>query len=157
MNGPPNRRSQTTHRPPNDTGEKAVREYEDPGQRTLLVALAIAFVLSALVARGPLGQRPALAVFLRLKLLVSTFNLVLLVALTWTYASLYRDLPNPFTRSLILVTTALFSYALTSNPLVHVLLGFSLRGVVAGLGPFTVLPDVFASVAVVAFLYQSYK
>lgn len=141
-----------------------MREYEDPGQRTLVVAgatlvlaLAVTFVLTALLARGPLGQRPALAFFLRLKLLVSTFNVVLLVTLTWTYVSLYRDLPNPFTRSLILVTTALLLYALTSNPLVHILLGFSLRGVVAGLGPFTVLPDVFASVAVVVLLHQSYK
>lgn len=141
-----------------------MREYEDPGQRTLVVAgatlvvaLAITFVLSALIVRGPLGQRPALAFFLRLKLLVSTFNVVLLVALTWTYVSLYRDLPNPFTRSLILVTTALLLYAVTSSPLVHILLGFSLRGVVGGLGPFTVLPDVFASIAVVVLLYQSYK
>ena len=141
-----------------------MREYEDPGQRTLVVAgvtllfaLAVTFVISTLVTRGPIGQRPALAFFLRLKLLVSTFNVVLLVTLTWTYVSLYRDLPNPFTRSLILVTTALLLYALTSNPLVHILLGFSLRGVVAGLGPFTVLPDVFASVAVVVLLYQSYK
>jgi len=52
-----------------------------------------------------------------------------------------------------LFCVALLLYALTSNPLVQIYLGF--RGGVQ-LGLFTFPSDVFAALAVVALLYQSH-
>lgn len=90
----------------------------------------------------------------QVRMFLATFNAVLLVALVWSYLTLYRDLPNRFTLSLILFSLALLLYSLASNPVVHVLFGYSTE---ATLGPFTFLPDAFAAVAVVVLLYQSYQ
>lgn len=133
----------------------------DPVVRTLaiagfavVVALAVTYMVSQVLLGPRLGNAPRLAFLLNVKLFVSTFNVVVLVALVATYAAVYRSMPNQFTLSLILFSLALLLYALTSNPIVHVLLGF--RGSPL-LGPFTFIPDVFASVAIVVLLYQSYK
>ena len=85
---------------------------------------------------------------------MTTFNVVILLFLAGTYVGIYREMPNPFTLSLLLFTVSLLLYALTSNPLIPRLLGF--RGGV-DLGPFTFLPDLFASFATVVLLYQSNK
>ncbi|MFC7202572.1 hypothetical protein ACFQJC_03535 [Haloferax namakaokahaiae] len=130
----------------------------DPTTRTLLITLV--GVLVALVATlglpavlgRPLG--PRLALFLQVKLLVSTFNVVLLVALAFNYLRVYFDLPNPFTMSLVVFTVALLLYAVTSNPLAAIVFGFRPQ---VSIGAFTFLPDLFASVAVVVLLYQSYR
>lgn len=117
----------------------------------ILVTALVSVVLMRLFARAP----PRLETFVRVKLLVSTFTSVILVVLVADYAALYRDLPNPFTRSLLLFALALLLYALAANPVVWLLVGFrrGLAGV--GLGPFVFLPDLFAAVAVVALLSQS--
>jgi len=119
----------------------------------LLVALAVTFV-ATVVLRGRLGASPRLALLVLVKLLVTTFNVVVLLALTGTYVAVYRDLPNRFTLSLVLFSVALLLYAVTSNPLFPLVFGF--RGGV-GLGPFTFIPDLFASVAIVVLLYQSHR
>lgn len=138
---------------------------------TLLVvvlALVVAAVLTTLVSvplplgrggmGGPgmgMGQRfETIGTLLRVKAFVASFNAVVLLALGWSYLRVYREVPSEFARSLLLVTVALFLYALASNPIVHVLLGY--RGGV-GLGPFTFLPDLFAAFAAVTLLYQSYR
>ncbi|WP_195759376.1 MULTISPECIES: hypothetical protein [Haloferax] len=117
----------------------------------VLVALVVTLAVPALLGRD---LRPRLALFLQVKLFVSTFNVALLVALAYNYVRVYRDLPNPFTMSLVVFTFALLLYALTSNPLAAVVFGF--RPAVS-IGPFTFLPDLFAAVAVVVLLYQSYR
>ena len=88
----------------------------------------------------------------RIKLFVTTLNVVVLLVLLWNYIAVYRDLPNRFTLSLLLFTVALLLYAISSNPLLPILLGFR-HGTT--LGPFVFIPDVFASVAVIVLLYQS--
>lgn len=131
----------------------------DPLIRTLAVAafaVVLAIALTFLFARfflGPrLGGRPQLAFALSAKLFVSTFNVTVLLALVATYASIYRDIPNRFTLSLILFGVSLLLYALTSNPVVQVYAGVRPN---PQLGIFTFLPDLFAGVAVIALLYQS--
>ncbi|MEF8775662.1 MAG: hypothetical protein V5A43_04060 [Haloarculaceae archaeon] len=147
--------------------------------RRLLLVLALATVVGVVVAlvsdvpvrilggfhggggigHGP-GMGPGGAIgtpfepLVLVKVFLATFNLVVLLALGWSYLSLYRDLPNRFTGSLLLVTGALFLYALASNPVIS--LAFGYRGDI-GLGPFTFLPDLFAAVAVTVLLYQSYQ
>lgn len=132
----------------------------DPLVRTLavaavaiLLAIALTFLFTRFYVGPRLDRQGQLAFLLSAKLFVSTFNVVVLVALVATYVSIYRDIPNQFTLSLLLFCLALLLYALTSNPLLHVFFGF--RGGVQ-LGLFTFLPDLFAAAAVVALLYQSH-
>ena len=132
----------------------------DPLVRTLavaavaiLLAIAATYLFSRFYVGARLDRQPELAFLLSARLFVSTFNVVVLLALVATYLSIYRDIPNQFTLSLLLFCVALLLYALSSNPIVHVFLGF--RGG-AQLGLFTFLPDLFAGVAVVALLYQSH-
>lgn len=130
----------------------------DPTTRTLLVTLigVLVALVATLVVPVLLGRdiRPRLAFFLQVKLLVSTFNVVLLVALAYNYVRVYRDLPNPFTMSLVVFTVSLLLYAVTSNPLAAIVFGFRPQ---VSIGAFTFLPDLFAAVAVVVLLYQSYR
>lgn len=80
--------------------------------------------------------------------------MVFLLALGLSYLSVYRELPNPFTRSLLVVTAPLFLYAVAPNPVVSIVSGY--RGGVR-LGPLTFLPDLFAAVAVSLLRYGSYR
>lgn len=142
---------------------------ETPTGTTRWVALVIvgATALSALIAflvepqsihrmgRGmgaQAGQNSR--VFLDLRMFLSTYSSLLLVVLMASYLDMYRRLPNRFTITLGLFTTALFLYALSSNPAVHILFGF--RGG-PGLGPFLFVPELFTAVAVTLLLYQSYQ
>lgn len=119
----------------------------------ILLAIAVTYLFAQFYVGARLDRQPELAFLLSAKLFVSTFTVVVLLALVATYVSIYRDIPNQFTLSLLLFCLALLLYALTSNPLVQIYLGF--RGGVQ-LGLFTFLPDVFAALAVVALLYQSH-
>lgn len=136
-----------------------------PATKVGLIVGAVA-IISALVAllldpqlvgginRG-MGQRMhPFASVTAVRLFLSTFNVLLLIVLAWSYLVVYRDLPNRFTFSLLLFTTALLLYAVVSNPAVHLLFGY--RGG-PGLGPFAFLPDLFAAVAVTVLLYQSFQ
>ncbi len=82
----------------------------------------------------------------------TTLNLVLLVALAVIYVQLYRDLPNKYTASLLVLSLALLLYAGTSNPVVHNVFGFRPR---ANIGAFVFLPDFFIGLAILVLLYQS--
>lgn len=126
-----------------------------------VISALVAFVVEPQVfgrmgsRMGPgMGPRRTSGSFTDLRLFVSTFNVLVLFVLTGTYLSVYLDLPNRFTLSLLLFSVALLLYALASNPAVHVLFGYRAG---PGLGPFAVLPDLFAAVAVTVLLYQSYQ
>ncbi|MFB6133147.1 MAG: hypothetical protein ABEJ44_07075 [Halanaeroarchaeum sp.] len=126
------------------------------GASLLASALVTAFVDPHV--RGP-GMGPGMVgaettLFVQIRLFVSTFNVLAILALTAIYFSLYRGMPTRFTGSLLLFSVALFLYALSASPVIHLLFGF--RGG-TGLGPFVFLPDLFASVAAVVLLYQSYQ
>jgi len=134
-----------------------------PLRKTALIAGAAVFVALALTAfvvvlirPQRLADSPRVAAFLLVKVFVTTFTVVVLLALTSSYATLYRDIPNQFTLSLVVICLSLLLYALTANPLVHLVFGIR---VVAGIaaGPFTFIPDLFAAFAVLLLLYQSYR
>lgn len=127
-----------------------------------VTVLGLAAVLSGVVTVTssvptpitPTHEPPiALETAVRIKLFVTTFNAVVILSLLWNYGMIYRDIPNRFTLSLAVVTLALLFYAVMSNPLLPMLLGF-MQGTT--LGPFTFLPDIFASIAATILLYQSY-
>ncbi|ELZ90421.1 hypothetical protein [Haloferax sulfurifontis] len=127
------------------------------GYTAVAVAASLGVVFSLPEAGLPMffdPRTPLFGALVQTKLFFSTFTTLLLLVLLATYGRVYREFPNRFTLSLILFTVALLLHAVTSNPFLPLLLGFG-RGV--ELGPFTYLPDLFTSVAVVILLYQSHK
>lgn len=126
--------------------------------RFVVGALVAALFVAAYAPRHEFpwgGHRPPfLTGLLQVKLFFSTFTVVLLGVLVATYVRIYRDLPNRLTLSLITFAVALALYAVTANPLVPVVFGFEHS---VGPGPFTFLPDMFASFAVIVLLHQSHR
>lgn len=128
----------------------------------LILIMAIGGLISVLLtflflrtATFPIrGNRMYFDTFLGIKVFISSFTLILLAVLLWNYLSIYREMPNRFTLSLLIFSLALLLYAVFSNPFIPLIMGFK-HGV--GLGPFTFLPDLFAAAAVTILLYQSYE
>lgn len=92
-------------------------------------------------------------VLFNLKMFLTSFNIILLSGLVVNYVRIYREMPTPTSRSLMIFSTALTLYAISASPLVHILFGFQIISV----GPFTYLPDLFVAAATVSILYESYK
>jgi hypothetical protein len=99
----------------------------------------------------PLPPREEMMFLTSLKTMTSFVNLVISLPLLITYVKLYRELHSRFTLGLIVVILVLFFYAITSNPLLHNFFGYY----PLGLGPFTILPDAFATVALLVLFYLS--
>jgi hypothetical protein len=117
------------------------------------IALVVA-LLAQIPSHGPASRSLSSQVelLIRMEVFFTTLNLVLLLTLAVIYVRLYRDLPNKYTASLLVLSLALLLYAFTSNPLIHDVLGFRPR---PNIGPFVFLPDLFVGVAIVILLYQS--
>lgn len=119
----------------------------------ILAGLVAAFAVGAFPPRPPGGAPNVfLVTLIRVKLFVTTLNVVMLLALTASYVLLYRDLPNQYTRSLVALSFALLLYALSSHPFVPFLFGFPPK---PDLGLFVFLPDLFVSAAIIVLYYQS--
>jgi hypothetical protein len=124
----------------------------------VLVAISalIGFLLGTLLVpppgrAPPLPPREEMMFLTSLKTMTSFVNLVISLPLLITYVKLYRELHSRFTLGLIVVILVLFFYAITSNPLLHNFFGYY----PLGLGPFTILPDAFATVALLVLFYLS--
>ena len=85
------------------------------------------------------------------KIILSSVNSILLVILLAIYVGIYHKTGSQFSIGLVVFSTALLLYSLTSNPLIQRLAGFRL----SGLGPFTMLPDLFTCIASSILLYLS--
>ncbi|MHA2016091.1 MAG: hypothetical protein ACTSUH_10155 [Candidatus Thorarchaeota archaeon] len=132
-------------------------------KRALLIPISVAvsavigfFVAQYLLQNPPLPLPPrrpdaTLAIFITLKSVISFCNIALLLALVAVYGSLCRQVRTRFTLGLLLLVIVLLLYAVSSNPVVHYLLGYP--GTV--LGPFTIVPDIFALLAFALLLYLS--
>ena len=97
------------------------------------------------------GMQGQSGFFLRAKSMLTTSNMAFAVILMAGYIKLYTEVKSKFTLGLLFMMTSLFIYAATSNPLVHALSGFCL----SGLGPFTMIPDIFAAAALGILVYLS--
>jgi len=117
------------------------------------IALLVA-LFTSIPAHGPPSRALSSQVelLIRMKVFFTTLNLLLLVALAVIYVQLYRDLPNKYTASLLVLSLTLLLYAGTSNPLVHNVLGFRPR---PNIGAFVFVPDFFIGLAILVLLYQS--
>lgn len=119
----------------------------------IILAFGLVFVLPERLYTPPwVTLPPEIAMLLQIKVFITTLNFLLLLTLTAIYTTLYRDLPNKYTLSLLLLSLALLLYAFTSNPVVQVVFGFSPR---PDIGVFGFLPDLFVGIAIVVLLYQS--
>ena len=84
---------------------------------------------------------------------LSIINMALTAVLLTAYIGNYRRTGAQFNSLLILVALTLLCYSIVANPLVSAVLGY--EG--SGLGPFFILPDLFALAAVSALLYLSLR
>ena len=91
--------------------------------------------------------------FYTAKTVVSTINVTLVMILLFTYIEIYRKTKSDFTVGLIIFSMILLFYTLTSNPIMQWAFGFR----AFGLGPFAMLPDLFACIALSVLLYLSLK
>jgi hypothetical protein len=85
------------------------------------------------------------------KTILASVNSILLTILFVIYIGIYRTTRSQFSIGLLIFSIALLLYSLTSNPIIHRLAGFR----VGGLGPFTMLPDLFTCIASAVLLYLS--
>ncbi|MFX1482350.1 MAG: hypothetical protein ACFFCP_04090 [Promethearchaeota archaeon] len=124
-----------------------------------IVAIILGMMLAPYVLKppsNPPAPRPPeggdlLALLVTVKTIVSFINIVLIVTLLVLYYRIYSDIQSRFTMGLLLLILVLLMYAVTSNPLVHILFGYY----PFGLGPFTVIPDLFTTFALLVLLYLS--
>lgn len=84
-----------------------------------------------------------------LKTMISFVNTALIIFLLVMYVDIYRKMKTQFTLGLILVMISFLLYAVTSNPLLHLLFGY--YGSI--LGPFTIIPDIFTTFALVVLIF----
>ena len=91
--------------------------------------------------------------YLGLKTAMTMINMTLSAILLGLYVKIYRDTKSEFTIGLIVMTFSLFLYATLSNPLLPMLFGYRIMGV----GIFSILPDVFTTIALSILLYLGLK
>ncbi len=132
---------------------------------TTLLALYLAFSVGPLAFLlrpfygfrefGPGQERVPLDIelFYTIKTVVTTVNATLAILLAVIYLDIYLKTRSDFTVGLVVFSMVIFLYAITSNPLLQLIFGF--RAI--GLGPFAMLPDIFACVALLVLLYLSLK
>jgi hypothetical protein len=91
-------------------------------------------------------------VYVTVKTVLSSMNIVLAAALIMVYAGVYRTLRSDFAMGLVIMNVAMLSYAVTSNPIVQWFLGYK---AIIGVGPFGWIADFFATVALGTLLWLS--
>ncbi len=91
--------------------------------------------------------------FYTAKTVVSTVNVALVMILLLMYIDIYQKTKSDFTVGLIMFSMILLLYTLASNPIMQWAFGYR----AFGLGPFAMLPDLFACVALSVLLYLSLK
>ncbi|MGQ4833748.1 MAG: hypothetical protein ACP6IS_07620 [Candidatus Asgardarchaeia archaeon] len=123
----------------------------------LLISLAMTLLYSYFVPQAHiLPPRPGHGMtisqtYLFVRIFVGTFNIILLVALFFTYVKAYLKLKDNFTLGLSLFILVMLIQEIMAYPLVHISFGFS--GL--ALGPFYIIPKILESVALVIFFYLS--
>lgn len=120
---------------------------------SVVLAAAVGLVLAEwlLPPLAGAGMQGLDGFYLRMKSVTTTMNMALCVLLMASYLRMYLEVRSRFTLGLVFVMFTMLVYAATSNPLIHAVSGFCL----AGLGPFTMIPDLFAMAALGTLVYLS--
>lgn len=119
----------------------------------ILLSLVLTALVLGIIEPRPRGLFKHVENFFMVKIFITTLNIFLIGSLIWNYTSIYKEMKNKFTLSLMIFSLSLLFYAVSSSPIFHILFGF--RG--SGLGPFQFIPDLFSLIAVTILLYQSYE
>ncbi len=90
---------------------------------------------------------------LKLKTAITFANMTISLMLIFIYYKIYKQTKSQFTLGLMVVMASFFVYALTANPIIPRLMG--LKPISFGL--FSMIPDMFALVALFTLLYLSQK
>gem|GEM_PF-757375 len=96
---------------------------------------------------------PDIELFYTVKSVFSTLNIALVIILLAIFIDVYRKTKAKFALGLMIFSLILLLYTVSSNPFMQMLFGF--RAI--GLGPFAMLPDIFAFIALLTLLYISLK
>jgi len=99
------------------------------------------------------APRGDIELYYTFKTVISTVNATLLFFLLLAYVDIYIRVKSDFTVGLLIFSMILLLYALSDNPVVHWIFGYR----AFGLGPFAMLPDLFACVALSVLLYLTFK
>jgi len=91
--------------------------------------------------------------FLKIKTAITFVNMTLSVMLIIIYYHIWKETKSDFTLGLMIVMVSFFVYAITSCPLIPGLLGFK----PFGFGLFSLIPDIFATLALSVLLFISQK
>jgi phosphate/sulfate permease len=127
---------------------------KDQTEFKAVIAISVLFAfLTAFIGRSAVIGTGFVENVLLVKTFLTSFSIIILSALVINYFRIYREMPTSTSRTLTVFSASLLFYALSASPLVQILAGFQ----VITVGPFTYLPDLFAGVASVAILYESYR
>lgn len=121
--------------------------------KLVIVFAALFAALAAFIGKSAVIGTGFVENVLLIQTFLTSFSVVVLSALVVNYFQIYREMPTSTSRTLTVFSASLLFYALSASPLVQILAGFQ----VITVGPFTYLPDLFAAVASVAILYESYR
>ena len=116
----------------------------------ILIQQHHSYIVSRVPPRAVAGD---FELFYIVNTIISTINIVLLVALMLIYANLFLKTRSPFTVGLLIFAFVFLVRDLTSSPFITSIYGFRAYG----LGPFAFLPGVFELVALSVLLYLSVK
>ncbi len=120
---------------------------------TIATGMIIAAITAYVATNTFFVASPLLENVLVAKVVFTSFNIVILSALTYNYLKIYREVPTSMSRGLAIFSAALLLYAVTASPILHLLAGF--EGITIGV--FTYVPDMFVTIAGTIILYESYK
>lgn len=120
----------------------------------ILITAILSGITSVFLAQTAIfTPNRSLEIIVLLKVFFTSFNTVVLLGISYNYLKIYNEIQTSICRSLLLFSSALLMYAVTSSPLLHVMAGFQIISV----GPFTFLPDLFVTAASLVLLHESYR
>jgi hypothetical protein len=131
--------------------EQLIKNMTENGSNIEEIQTAVNMKLEEWGAQPP--PSGDIELFYTIKTVISTVNITLVIILLFTYIDIYRRTKASFTIGLIIFSTILLLYTITSNPILQWPFGFR----ASGLGPFAMLPDLFACVALSILVYLSVK
>lgn len=116
-------------------------------------SLVVGLITAYLTNRAVFAPQTYVQSAIVIKVFFSSINAVLLAGLVFNYTKIYRDIPTHTSRIFLIFSSSLMFYAISSNPIVHLLFGYKF----IPLGPFTYVPDLFVTAGTIAILWESYK
>jgi hypothetical protein len=131
--------------------EQLIRNLQTSGTRPEAIEAAILAKINEWHITPPLPGD--IELFYTVRTVISTINVALVAILLFTYIEIYHKTKSSFTVGLMMFSVILVFYTLASNPIMQWVFGFR----AFGLGPFAMLPDIFACIALSVLLYLSVK